>query len=326
MGASSFVSRRLRPRRLHGRAEPGPPAPFVVGVGRSGTTLLRLMLDAHSQVAIPPETHFLPNLLEASGRLRFTPASVVDAIVEDPHRRWNDFGIEREELHQRFRAIPRFNLSDAIRAFYLLYAEQQGKERWGDKTPDYLKRMRRIERVLPEARFIHVIRDGRDVTLSNNRRIAERGHREPLPAGRSARRWRNRIEKARSDGPKLGGYLEVRYEDLVIDTEPTLRRVCEFSALEFEPAMLRYHENAEDRLSEMAGAMPARDGRPGREAGERLKAHALATKPPTKERIEVWREEMEPEDVATFRKVAGDLLDDLGYDVSGDDAKARLAP
>ena len=313
MADDSFIAKRLRPRRLHGRAKPGMPAPFVVGVGRSGTTLLRLMLDAHSTMAMPPETHFFQSLLDASGKVRFGPTQALEAITEDEHRRWNDFGLEPSKLEARFEAIPRFNVTDALRAFYELYAEEQGKERWGDKTPDYIKRMRKIKRVLPEARFIHVIRDGRDVALSTNKRIVERGHREPLPAKRSARRWRNRIEKARADGPKLGEYLEIRYEDLVVETEPTLRRVCEFSELEFEPGMLRYHETASERLSEMAGAMPARDGRPEREAGERLKAHALATKPPTRERIEVWREEMSASDQAEFEAVAGELLDDLGY-------------
>ena len=313
MPDASFIARAFRARRLRGAAAPGPPAPFVVGVGRSGTTLLRLMLDAHPQMAVPPETHFFDNLIEASGRFRFGPEQALAAITEDEHRRWNDFGLGEDELLGRFEAIPHLNVSDALRAFYELYSEKQGKPRWGDKTPPYVKRMRRIKRVLPEARFIHVIRDGRDVTLSTNKRVIERGHRDPLPAARSARRWQNRILKARADGPLLGEYLEVRYEDLVTDTESALRTVCEFAELGFEPIMLRYHETAADRLSEMAGAMPARDGRPERDAGERLKAHALATKPPTEERIEVWRDDMSADDVAEFERVAGELLDDLGY-------------
>ncbi|MDQ3760072.1 MAG: sulfotransferase [Actinomycetota bacterium] len=317
MPHDTFISKHLRPRRLRGRAEPGPPAPFVVGVGRSGTTLLRLMLDAHPQMAVPPETHFFESVLDASGRFRFGPEQVLLAITEDPRRRWNDFGLGEDELLDRFEAIPKFNVSDALRAFYALYAEKQGKPRWGDKTPPYVTTMRRIKRVLPEARFIHVIRDGRDVTLSNNKRIAERGHREPVPAARAARRWRNRIEKARADGPHLGEYLEIRYEDLVVNTEPALRKVCDYIALDFDPVMLRYHETAAERLAEMAGAMPARDGRPERDAGERLKAHALATKPPTKERIEVWREDMSAEDQEAFERVAGELLDDLGYARAG---------
>jgi hypothetical protein len=225
MSDDRFISRYLRSRRLRGRTEPGPPAPFVVGVGRSGTTLLRLMLDAHPKMAMPPETHFFESVIEASGRLRFGPQQALAAIKEDPRRRWNDFGITEDELLDRFESIDRFNVSDALRAFYELYAEKQGKPRWGDKTPTYVKTMRRIKRVLPEARFIHVIRDGRDVTLSNNKRMMERGHRDPVPAARSARRWRNRIEKARADGPHLGEYLEIRYEDLVADTPSAMRRL-----------------------------------------------------------------------------------------------------
>jgi hypothetical protein len=320
----SLLHNYLRARRLRGRAEPEGAVPFVVGVGRSGTTLLRLMLDAHPALAVPPETHFINNVLEASGRLRFNPERLVDAIVEDSHRRWNDFGLEREELLARVSSIPDFNVSDGLRAFYELYAERQSKRRWGDKTPDYLKRMRRIKRTLPEARFIHVIRDGRDVMLSTNRRIAQRGHREELTAERGAERWRRQIERAREDAPHLGGeaYIEIRYEDLVTDTESTLRRVCTRIDLDYDPVMLRYHETAAERLREMAGAMPARDGRPERKAGERLRAHKLATKPPTRERIEVWREEMDPAEVAEFEAGAGSLLAELGYGLSGE----RLAP
>jgi hypothetical protein len=318
MGKVRYSFRYLRNRRLRGRAEPEFPAPFVVGVGRSGTTLLRLILDAHPELAIPPETHFMPQLIMRSGQPWFPPQRVVKLIVEDEHRRWADFGLDEEQLLERFRALEPFNLPDALREFYRAYAEKHGKPRWGDKTPEYVRRMRRIKRTLPEAHFIHVIRDGRDVTLSTNKRIEQRGHRQPIKAAPAARRWRSRIEKARTDGPVLGDYLEIRYEDLVTDTEPTVRRVCEFIGLDFDPEMLRYHERAEERLREMAGAMPARAGRPPREAGERLRAHRMATKPPSKERIARWREEMDPEYRAEFEEYAGDLLQELGYDVGSD--------
>jgi hypothetical protein len=314
MGDVRFSFKYLRRRRLRGRDEPGAAAPFVVGVGRSGTTLLRLMLDAHPDLAIPPETHFMPRFIQRSGQPLFNATRATRAIVEDPRRRWDDFGLEPADLLERMQAIGRFNTADALRAFYGLYAENQGKPRWGDKTPDYVKRMRRIKRTLPEAHFIHVIRDGRDVTLSTNKRIQQRGHRDPIAAPPAARRWRERILKAREDGPYLGDYMEVRYEDLVTDTEPHLRRVCEFIGLEFDPVMLRYHESAAERLQEMAGAMPARDGRPAREAGERLKAHEMATKPPSRDRIEVWREEMDEEYRRDFEIYAGQLLGELGYE------------
>ena len=272
------------------------------------------MLDAHPELTIPPETHFVPPLIQASGKLRFNPERAARWIVEDRHRRWGDFGLDADELLRRLEAIPRFNAPDALRAFFRLYAEREGKPRWGDKTPDYVRRMKKIERTLPEARFIHLIRDGRDAGLSHNARIGRRGVREPLPATDLARRWAKRIEKAREDAADLRGYLELRYEDLVADPEPALRRVCELIELDYDPRMLDYHRHAEGRLQEMAGSLPAVGDRPAREAGERLDAHALATKPPTRERIAIYKQEMSEADQAEFEAIAGGLLAGLGYE------------
>ena len=108
------------------------PAPFVVGVPRSGTTLLRLMLDAHPELAIPPETHFIPAVIRACRR-GASPDEVAAAMTG--HRRWADFGIDVDELLSRLRALGGPEPGPALRAFYELYAARQGKQRWGDKTP-----------------------------------------------------------------------------------------------------------------------------------------------------------------------------------------------
>jgi hypothetical protein len=314
MGRFAYSFRFLRRRRRQGAGPPGPPAPFVVGLGRSGTTVLRLMLDAHPALTIPPETHFLAPLIQASGHLRFNADTAARLIVEGRHRRWADFGLDPDELLARLRAIPDFNTPDALRVFYRLYAEKQGKPRWGDKTPDYVRKMTKIQLALPEARFIHLIRDGRDAGLSHNARIVSRGVREPLPAADLAHRWVVRIEKAREVAARLTGYLELRYEDLVTDPEPALRKACELIELDYDPTMLDYHRHAEKRLQEMAGELPAVAGRPAREAGERVAAHAMATKPPSRERIARWKEEMSPADQAEFEATAGELLSELGYE------------
>jgi hypothetical protein len=309
-----MLKRFIRRRRLKRAGPPDHPAPFIVGVGRSGTTLLRMMLDAHPQLAIPPETHFVPRLIGAAEAWRVTPERLLDAAINDPHRRWGDFGISEEEYLERLREIPTVNQADPVRAFFRLYAEKAGKPRWGDKTPGYLTRMRRIKRTLPEARFVHVIRDGRDVALSWNRRLGQREGKDPIPVERLAQRWQRQISGAREDADAIGDYLEIRYEQLVLDTEPTLRRVCEFIALEWDPAMLEYHERAPERLQEMARDMPAADGRPARPGEERLRAHALTAEPPKRERVHAWREQMPHSDREAFERVAGDLLAELGYE------------
>ena len=258
------------------------PVPFVVGMNRSGTTLLRMMLDAHPELTIPPETHFVPDLIKAAREDAATPESALAAMKSA--REWGDFGFSDEEMLERLRALPEIKPGPAVRTFYAAYTEQQGKPRWGEKTPTYVQKMRLIQRAIPEARFVHVIRDGRDVALS----VLDRTVRD-LTAADIARRWQKKITKAREDSPKLDHYVEIRYEDLILDTEPVLRRVCEFIELPWDDALLSYHERSADRLQEMARALPGRgpgegalgraaDGHPrdDDQAAERRSRRALA--------------------------------------------------
>jgi Sulfotransferase family len=296
-----------------------PPAPFVVGAARSGTTLLRLMLDAHPELAVPPETHFLPELVKASKAPGATAEGLADLVVT--HRRWSDFGLDPDDLRRRFARLRPFAVGDAIRAFYAAYAERQGKPRWGDKTPAYARRMRLIERHLPEAHFVHLMRDGRDVRLSQ----ISFGSDPPRP-GKHARRWKRRIRSTRRDGAQVDHYLEVRYEDLVTEPERHLRRICDFVELDFDSAMLAYHQEADARLREMARDLPAGEellpdqSRRAETSEERLAMHALTREPPRADRVERWREAMSDADRAEFERVAGDLLHDLGYEVATPDA------
>jgi hypothetical protein len=278
-------------------------------VTRSGTTLLRLMLDAHSEMAIPPETHFVPQLIRQT-RKRGVGCEEAHAVVTG-HRQWGDFGLDSGDLLRRYCELDRITPESTVRAFFELYAEREGKPRWGDKTPSYVKRMKQIEGAIPEAHFIHMIRDGRDAALSRFKRLLK----EPPPIETVAGRWRKKIEAAREDAGGLSRYMEVQYEDLVRDTEGELRRVCEFIDLPWEDEVLRYYERAEERLQEMQRDLPADDGKPMRPADHRKEAHVLTSKPPDPSRLARWKEEMDPEQNATFERVAGDLLAELGYEV-----------
>lgn len=288
------------------------PAPFVVGVGRSGTTLLRLMLDAHPQLAIPPETHFLPALVERFGAGREpTPDNLVEVV--QGHAGWRDFGLSPDELRAAFAAAPA-GAAGAIRAFYLTYAARHGKARWGDKTPVYIESIGAIGAALGgQARFIHLIRDGRDVAVSRAARAVKRG-RGATPAAREADTWKRRVLGAREQAELVDHYTELRYEDLIRDAEGVLRRICGLIELEYDPAMLGYHRGAEKRLSELTD-LPGKRGqvRPG---AERVAAHALTSEPPREDRIGRWRAELDPAAVAEYEGVAGDLLAELGYPVA----------
>jgi hypothetical protein len=300
----------LRRQKPPAPVESRPPAPFIVGVGRSGTTLLRMMLDAHPQLAIPPETHFIPELIKASRGWRASPDRALRVIISS--RRSGDFDLDFDALLTRFRALDPFRSTGVLRAFYELYAETQGKPRWGEKTPVYVTAMDPIAQALPEAHFVHLIRDGRDVALSRARRAL----REPAPTERTARTWRDRILEARRQGERVPHYLEIRYEDLILDTEPTLRRVIDFIELPWDHAMLDYYERSSERLREVARDLPTRDGRT-RPAEERLAAHALTREPPRSERVYAWREQMSETDREAFEREAGELLAELGYETAG---------
>jgi hypothetical protein len=171
--------------------------------------------------------------------------------------------------------------------------------------------MREIAAALPEARFLHLIRDGRDVALSRR----SRGMGAGKPIGDAARLWRRRVENARKQARRLRDrYLELRYEDLVAAPEAELRRICGSIELAYDPAMLDYHRDSVDRLAEL-GDLERAGGRRGRSGDERRRAHALATGPPRPERAGGWRRQMSDAERAEFDAEAGGLLAELGYDM-----------
>ena len=291
------------------------PAPFIVGVNRSGTTLLRMMLDAHPQLTIPPETHFLPELIEVADAGKPTPEALLATITSQ--REWGDFGLTEEELLERFRALDPLAAGGALRAFYEAYAERVGKPRWGEKTPIYVKSMRKIESALPEARFVHVIRDGRDVALSIRDRATKEHTIEAI-----ADRWVRRITRAREQAKRLAHYREIRYESLILDTEPTLREILDFYELPWDDAVLDYHQHSADRLEEMKRELPDDGKRTTLSVERRMATHARTTEKPDPRRVSRWRESMDPADRQLFESIAGPLLTELGYAVGAGEGTA----
>jgi hypothetical protein len=241
------------------------------------------MLDAHPDLSVPPETGFIPDARKilaagmADGREAFLRIVTLSPV-------WSAFHLEAEEFRAALAAIEPFDLGEGVRAFYRLCAARFGKARWGDRTPAYGSHLDAIQSVLPEARFIHVIRDGRDAALSiTGLWFAMDGEIEALAAD-----WRARILKTRMLAKACAHYLEVRYERLITDTPSELRRVCGFIDLPYDPGMERFHERQHP------------EGRP-----------------PDPSRVERWKRDMGPDMRGRFEAVAGDLLTELGYGMGG---------
>jgi hypothetical protein len=283
-------------------------APFIVGVPRSGTTLLRIMLDAHPRLAIPPETGFLSRLV----RLPWLwPAGVgrrrLLAILMRAQS-WPDFHLDARALAEALEAVKPFTLADGLRTFYRLYAARFNKSLWGDKTPLYGRHACAIARLLPEARFIHVIRDGRDVALSLRTMWFTPSQRVDA----LARYWARELQRARRQGHSLNYYKEIRFEALIQYPEQVLRDICQFLELEFDPRMLSYHENAATRLGEHEGRTTA-SGTVWLTKAQRQSQQWHTRKPLDASRIGRWRAELDIADAVAFEHVAGGLLRELGY-------------
>jgi len=214
---------------------------FIVGCGRSGTTLLRLMLNAHPEVAIPDESYFIQAMWKAFPSPEVYPAGMLEKIIgviEHPKRsNYKSWGLDQHVVRQRLRALSEPTHADVLNVVFSAYAQQHGKRRWGDKTPSYVETLEIIHRMCPQARIVHLIRDGRAVCESYLRQSFG-----PRTVTELAKLWVERVERGRRVGRTLPSenYLEVRYEELVARPEPVLRQLCDFVGLSFDPIMLNH--------------------------------------------------------------------------------------
>ena len=273
----------------------------VLGVRRSGTTLLRVMLDRNPALAVPDESYFVPQLAR-----RHRSAIDVDAFLDDLRRLPTlvEWGLSPEAVARRLR--PGMTTGEAVAAVFETYAAERGKTRWGDKTPLYMQYLPLLERLFPTARYVHLIRDGRDAALSFlsvPAGIMTEGWGHPRDAAGFACQWATEVRAARALGARVGSgrYLEVRYEALVADPAAELRRICSFAGLDYDDGMLGYVGQTDSARKE----------------------HQRRLDEPPRVGVRNWRTEMAPADRRAFEAVAGELLAELGFDVS---ARGRGRP
>jgi hypothetical protein len=201
------------------RKDMNKPPIFIIGCPRSGTSLLRLILDSHSQISSGPETHFLVELAKIFG----------------PYwERLERFGFDRDYWSTR--------IADFFSSFQIEYAKKRGKSRWCEKTPRYTEHLDFIDTLFPDAQFLHVIRHGLDVVASHRDRWGL------FRAIRASDTWRNYVTLGRTFGGRLPAerYLELRYEDLVLHAEETGRKIFDFLNEPWELAVLEYERSDHD--------------------------------------------------------------------------------
>ncbi len=217
---------------------------FIVGTGRSGTTILAKTLNANSKICIPPELQILFEYSNNGKRL-------YDVFKAGDTKYWNaeDFIKHVENISPNdfkkffdyesfFRSYkyPVKNISKLIQDLYLAIAKAYDKNIFLEQTPWYGQRLDIIKELFPEAKIIHMVRDGRDVALSFAR--TPWWHNDPL---QNLDRWAFESKKISEDLKKYfkpTQYLEIRYEDFVAEPEKKLNDICRLLDVKFEKARL----------------------------------------------------------------------------------------
>ena len=261
---------------------------FIIGSARSGTTLLRLILNAHPDVAVPPESRFITELWQGEEEIH-----VEDLLHRlERHRLFQVWGLDVEDVKQELGTSPRGRYGDVMEAVYRAWAKSKGKAMWGDKTPRYIENIPLLALLWPEAKFIHQIRDGRNVVLS----YADVPF-GPKTLGKGADLWKRRVEQGLLYGRPLGParYTEIRYEEFVVDTPNMTKRLCDFLGIEFHPDMLDYVEKSRTDILPRAA-----------------RYNPNVTKPPTTS-LRSWENQMRDKQIEMFEAIAGDTLDMLEY-------------
>ncbi|MFN0178735.1 MAG: sulfotransferase family protein [Gemmatimonadales bacterium] len=276
-----------------------PPPFFVVGFQRSGTTLLRVMLNAHPKVAIPLDVTGMwwrfEQQLDRFGDLTQDVArrALVAAVLDEPRiKLWGiPLAVEGVLRHWTAPGYP-----GAIAAFYLEYAAHYGKTTWGDKDPGNTKRIDVLDRWFPGCRLIHIVRDGRGACLSH---LSQSFGHDDLMA--CAEAWREEVWWVRRMGHLLGAsrYHELKYEDLVTNPREVLGAVCGFLGIDYSEQMLSYPESIDE-------SVPA----------EKRHIWPLIGQSPQAKNALKWREEMPAGVQVCFEKRAGEALVEFGYPTS----------
>lgn len=267
---------------------------FIIGHPRSGTTLLRFMLSSHSRLYIPEETGFIPHLLTKAPFQ--APMSLVDIekcinTIGKLNYLWHGLVDNPVEF---YKSLQEPTLPYLIDALYQIQIAPFNARRWGDKTPLYIQYIEQISQLFSQSQFIHVIRDGRDTALSARRKWhLERPYQDFYYL---IYNWARNVNTGRQAGSALGStrYIEIYYEELIDDPEQILKSLCQFLNEDFDPAMLDHTQLA-------------------RQVGPGPDYHTEVLDPVRRDRSHQWQSRLNRTEKITADLIAGDLLEELGY-------------
>lgn len=226
---------------------------FIVGMPRSGTTLLNYILHAHSKISIAPETHFFDKFFNKyKNILSYSPNKKIEML--NSYLNGEDIEILDFTKEEKKEIIDSTILSDfkLKKTFYEIlnkYSEKTNSKIFGEKTPAHLEYIETINKWFPNAKFIIIYRDPRDVCLSLKNVPWNNGNSET-----NAKRWNkyielsNKYKQNNQISPKL---LEIKYEELISNPIEVVKEICSHIEVSYEEQMLKYYENITTKSKEL---------------------------------------------------------------------------
>lgn len=269
--------------------------------------MLRLMLTCHRNIVVPPEAGFAAWLHERHHAWAAGNEEQIDAFVQDVFRtrKIETWDLDEPELRRVLQENKPATYPEAVSLVYETYGRRAGRSftRWGDKNNFYIDYIDTLDAMFPDAQFVHIVRDGRNVACSYRSLAAQKidstyAPRLPVEIDAIAREWQRNTETVHRAFGRLGPgrAREVRMEDLVSAPESSLRSLCGFLSEEFDPNMLEYHRLGADL-----------------EPREFHQWKERTLSPPSPARNEIYRRELEAGALEAFEAVAGEALRRYGY-------------
>lgn len=272
---------------------------FIIGVSRSGTKLLRDLLNNHHRISISTvESKFIPafynkygNWTEEQLRNRFNSLynDFRSTLFFERIRAAGGIGELENDGKPWFDAVSTWTFAGVTETLFRFLIGAEDDSIWGDKTPNYLLYIPLLKELYPRARFLHIIRDVRDICLS-----AEKAWKRNIYF--TAQRWYDYVRRCREDAAvhAPGHYFELKYEDLLTDPEEQLKRICEFLAIDFQNEMAHLKAPAEN-------------------IGDAKNQTVIV-----KDNFQKWKSRMDMRQLKKIERIAGPLLLDLGYLLAAD--------
>lgn len=274
---------------------------YVMAIGRSGTTLLANILDAHPNIVVPPESFFVLHLERKYKHItdwndKAIKNFIDDVYVDRPFRlMWK---VSRNTVDEAFLQQPKIkNFDEAcnrIRASYKASFKTKTIELFGDKHPIYSNFCKRMMRINPEAKLIHMVRDPRG---TGSGQINTFNRKDALAVGYLWARYNKNLSDLKAIYPK--NYYLLKYEDLVFQPEKTVQSLCRFLEIEFDEKMMAYRKNTVKRFEDYTEAI--------------TKKHESLMKPIDAKMVEKWKTKLTKKQIEQLEYATHDVASRLGY-------------